>query len=152
MSQLENVSGVYPQPTFETLARCRMRLRPCVVWGARSGSTTWLRSSPNTIAPVGPAGRQSTRHRQTGQTPDERFRPECLQPVPMIPQDYRDSIDTLIQRLSACVSTATVIAYRHAMSTSAHRKGGSSSITIYDPRQEIVRYGRCWRRGQTLGA
>ena len=31
-------------------------------------------------------------------------------------------------------------------------KADSSSVTIYDQHQEIVRYPRCWRRGQTFGA
>jgi len=31
-------------------------------------------------------------------------------------------------------------------------KADSSSVTIYDQHHEIVRYPRCWRRGQTLGA
>jgi hypothetical protein len=31
-------------------------------------------------------------------------------------------------------------------------KADSSSLTIYDQHQEIVRYARSWQRGQTLGA
>jgi Mu transposase, C-terminal domain len=31
-------------------------------------------------------------------------------------------------------------------------KADSSSVTIYDQHQEIVRYPRCWQRGQTFGA
>jgi Mu transposase, C-terminal domain len=31
-------------------------------------------------------------------------------------------------------------------------KADSSSVTIYDKLHEIVRYARCWQRGQTFGA
>ena len=91
-------------------------------------------------------------HRETGQTPDARFRPECLQPVPMH-LDYRDSVEALVHkdiRLSFdgnryCVPPRYV---GHRLTV----KADSSSVTIYDQYREIVRYARSFRRGQTFGA
>ena len=92
------------------------------------------------------------RHRETGQTPEERFRPECLQPVPM-QLDYRDNIDALVHkeiRLSFD-GNRYCVPPRH-VGRRLTVKADSSSITIYDQHQEIVRYPRSWRRGQTFGA
>src|SRR5207247_7361384 len=36
------------------------------------------------------------RHRESGQTPEERFRPECLRPLTAIELDYRDNVDVLV--------------------------------------------------------
>ena len=93
------------------------------------------------------------RHRETNQTPQERFQPEALRAVPAIPADYRDVTEALVHkdlRLSFdgnryCVPPRYV--GRHLT-----LKADSSSVTVYDQHQEIVTYPRCWQRGQTLGA
>jgi hypothetical protein len=93
------------------------------------------------------------RHRETGQLPEERFQPDALRPLPAIAPDYRDSIDALVHkdlRLNFdgnryCVPPRFV---GHRLTV----KADSSSVTIYDQHQEIVRYPRCWQRGQTFGA
>lgn len=93
------------------------------------------------------------RHRETGQTPEERFRPECLRPLPTLQPDYRDRVDALVHkdlRLSFD-GNRYCAPPRHV----GHRltvKADSSSVTLYDQHQEIVRYARSWRRGQTFGA
>lgn len=92
-------------------------------------------------------------HRETAQKPDERFRSECLQPLPALIPDYRDSSEALVHkdlRLSFdgnryCVPPRYV---GHKLTV----KADSSSVTIYDQHQEIVTYARSWQRGQTLGA
>ena len=38
------------------------------------------------------------RHRETGQTPEERFRPEALHFLPAIPPDYRDTEEALVHK------------------------------------------------------
>ena len=92
-------------------------------------------------------------HRETGQTPDERFQPEALRPLPVLTPDYRDTTEALVHkdlRLSFdgnryCVPPRYV---GHKLTV----KADSSSVTIYDQQQEIVSYARCWQRGQTFGA
>src|SRR5271167_3921515 len=93
------------------------------------------------------------RHRETGQTPQERFQPEALRALPVITPDYRDIIEALVHkdlRLSFdgnryCVPPRYV--GRHLT-----LKADASSVTIYDQDQEIVAYPRCWQRGRVLGA
>jgi transposase len=93
------------------------------------------------------------RHRETGQTPEERFQAEALRSLPVITPDYRDTAEALVHkdlRLSFdgnryCVPPRYV--GRHLT-----LKADASSVTIYDQYQEIVSYARCWQRGQVLGA
>jgi transposase len=93
------------------------------------------------------------RHRETGQTPEQRFQPEALRSLPAITPDYRDTAEALVHkdlRLSFdgnryCVPSRYV--GRHLT-----LKADASSVTLYDQDREIVSYARCWQRGQTLGA
>jgi transposase len=92
-------------------------------------------------------------HRETGQAPDDRFRPEALRPLPLLAPDYRDSSEALVHkdlRLSFdgnryCVPPRYV---GHKLTV----KADASTLTIYDQTHEIVSYARCWERGQTFGA
>jgi transposase len=91
-------------------------------------------------------------HRETRQTPDERFRPECLNPLPPMTPDYRDMASPLVRKDARlhfdgnrycvhpryCGSNLTV-------------RADSQSVAIYDHDNEVTRYARCWQRGQTLG-
>ncbi len=93
------------------------------------------------------------RHRETRQTPEERFRIEALRPLPAIAPDYRDTAEALVHkdlRLAFdgnryCVPPRYV-GYKLTVKANAH------AVTIYDQQQEVVSYARCWRRGQVLGA
>ena len=93
------------------------------------------------------------RHRETGETPEDRFQSETLRALPVIVPDYRDTAEALVHkdlRLSFdgnryCVPPRYV---GHQLTV----KADSSSVTIYDQDHEIVSYARCWQRGQTLGA
>jgi hypothetical protein len=93
------------------------------------------------------------RHRETGHSPEERFQPESLRPLPALLPDYRDSAEALVHkdlRLSFdgnryCVPPRYV---GHKLIV----KADASSVTIYDQHHEIVCYPRCWERGQTFGA
>jgi hypothetical protein len=93
------------------------------------------------------------RHRETGQTPRERFQLEALQSLPVITPDYRDTAEARVHkdlRLSFdgnryCVPPRYV---GHHLTI----KADASSLTIYDQQQEIVSYARCWQRGQVVGA
>lgn len=93
------------------------------------------------------------RHRETGQTPEDRFRVEALLPVPSITTDYRDHADALTHKdlRLAFDGNRYCVPPRYV----GHRltiKADSSSLTIYDQHQEIVSYPRSWKRGQTFGA
>ncbi|HZD11036.1 MAG TPA: IS21 family transposase, partial [Candidatus Binatia bacterium] len=93
------------------------------------------------------------RHRETGQTPEERFRPEALHLLPAIAPDYRDVAEAVVHkdlRLAFdgnhyCVPPRYV-GYQLTV------KADASSVTLYDQHQEIISYARCWQRGQVLGA
>jgi len=92
-------------------------------------------------------------HRETGQTPEERFRVEALRPLAALNSDYRDSAEVLVHKdlrlhfdgNRYCVPPRYV---GRKLTVKAH----SSSVTVYDQHHEIVSYARCWQRGQTFGA
>jgi hypothetical protein len=92
------------------------------------------------------------RHRETNQTPQERFQPEDLRAAPGIPCDYRDNAEGLVHKdlrlyfdgNHYCVPPRYI--GRHLTI-----KADSSSVTIYDKHYEIVSYARCWQRAQTVG-
>src|SRR5881296_3927534 len=93
------------------------------------------------------------RHRESGQTPEERFRPECLRPLPAIAPDYRDNVDALVHKdLRLSFDGNRYCVPPRYVGRRLIVKADSSSVTIYDQHQEIVRYPRCWQRGQTFGA
>jgi len=93
------------------------------------------------------------RHRETGQTPEERFRPEALRLLPAVTSDYRDTTEAQVYkdlRLAFdgnryCVPPRYV---GHWLTV----KADAGTVTIYDQHQEIISYARCWQRGQVLGA
>ena len=93
------------------------------------------------------------RHRETGQSPDKRFQPESLRPLPTMLPDYRDVAEALVHkdlRLSFdgnryCVPARYV---GHKLTV----KADASSVTIYDQHHEVACYARSWQRGQTFGA
>jgi transposase len=93
------------------------------------------------------------RHRETGQTPEERFRPESMRPLPAIAPDYRDSVDALVHKdLRLSFDGNRYCVPPRYVGRRLIVKADSSSVTIYDQHQEIVRYPRSWWRGQTFGA
>jgi transposase len=93
------------------------------------------------------------KHRETGEVPDQRFRPEFLRPIALLAPDYRDSVEAVVHkdlRLSFdgnryCVPPRYV---GHKLTV----KADSSGLTIYDQSKEIVSYPRSWERGRTFGA
>jgi transposase len=92
-------------------------------------------------------------HRETGQKPDERFQPDVLRPLPALAPDYRDSADALVHKdLRLCFDGNRYCVPPRYVGHNLTVKADSSSVTIYDQHQEIVRYARSWQRGQTIGA
>ncbi len=92
-------------------------------------------------------------HRETRERPMERFQPEALRPLPIIPYDYRDTTEALVHKDLRLQfdSNKYCVPHRYV----GHRltvKADSSAVTIYDRVNEVVSYPRSWRRGQTFGA
>ena len=96
--------------------------------------------------------RQSSRNRP--ERPTNVFSPRLCGSLPLIAAGLsRHAPKLSCIKISGCLSTATAIVCRHAMSgRQLTVKADASSVTIYDQHQEIVRYARCWQRGQTFGA
>lgn len=92
-------------------------------------------------------------HRETRQRPCDRFRPDCLRPLPALTPDYRDSVEALVQKdLRLQFDDNRYCAPPHLVGQRLVVKADSSSVALYHRNQEIVRYARSWRRGQTFGA
>jgi transposase len=93
------------------------------------------------------------RHRETGQIPEERFQQDALRPLPAIAADYRDAAEALVHKdLRLNFDGNRYCVPPRFVGRRLTVKADSSSITIYDQHQEIVRYPRSWQRGQTFGA
>lgn len=92
-------------------------------------------------------------HRETRQTPRERFRPDVLRALPAVDPDYRDTVEALVHKdLRLHFDGNRYCVPARFISRRLTVKADSQSVTLYEGRREIVRYPRCWRRGQTLGA
>jgi transposase len=92
------------------------------------------------------------RHRETNQTPQERFQPEALRAVPAITPDYRDVAQAWVHKdLRLCFDGNRYCVPPRYVGRQLTIKADSSSVTIYDQHQEIVAYARCWQRGQVVG-
>ena len=92
-------------------------------------------------------------HRETRERPLERFKPEALRPLPIIPYDYRDSTEALVHKDLRLRFDGNRYCVPHRyVARRLTIKADSSAVTIYDRVEEIVSYARSWRRGQTFGA
>jgi transposase len=92
-------------------------------------------------------------HRETRQRPVDRFQPDALRPLPVIPYDYRDTVEALVHKDLRLQFDGNRYCVPHRyVGRRLTIKADSGSVTIYDRVHEIVRYSRCWRRGQTFGA
>jgi transposase len=93
-------------------------------------------------------------HRETRQRPCDRFRPDCLRPLPALAPDYRDTAEVFIHKdLRWHFDGNRYCAPARFVGQRLIAKADSYSVALYDPQgTEIVRYPRAFRRGQTLGA
>ncbi len=92
-------------------------------------------------------------HRETRDRPMDRFKADALRPLPVIPYDYRDTVEALVYKdLRLHFDGNRYCVPPRFVGRRLTLKADSSSVTIYDRVNEIVSYPRCWRRGQTLGA
>jgi transposase len=92
-------------------------------------------------------------HRETRERPMDRFKADALRPLPVIPYDYRDTVEALVHKdLRLQFDGNRYCVPPRFVDRRLTLKADSSSVTIYNRVQEIVSYPRSWRRGQTLGA
>jgi transposase len=92
-------------------------------------------------------------HRETRERPLERFQPEALRPLPVIPDDYRDASEALVHKDLRLPFDGNRYCVPHRyVGRRLTIKADSSSIAIYNRVEEVVSYARSWRRGQTFGA
>src|ERR1700756_2715956 len=92
-------------------------------------------------------------HRETGQAPEERCRVETLRSLPALNSDYRDTAEVVAHKdLRLHFDGNRYCVPPRYVGRKLTVKADSSSVTIYDQHHEVVRYARCWQRGQTFGA
>jgi transposase len=92
-------------------------------------------------------------HRETRERPAERFQPEALRPLPIIPYDYRDTREVLVHKDLRLQFDGNKYCVPHRyVGQRLTVKADSSAVTIYERVNEVVSYPRSWRRGQTFGA
>ena len=92
-------------------------------------------------------------HRETREIPDERFRPECLRPLPPLMPEYRDTALPLVHKdIRLYFDGNRYCVHPKYVGFRLTVKADSQSVAIYDHDHEVARYVRCWRRGQTFGA
>jgi hypothetical protein len=92
-------------------------------------------------------------HSETRERPLDRFKPEALRPLPVIPYDYRDSSEARVQKdlRLRFDGNRYCVPHRH-VGRKLTIKADSGAVTIYWRVEEVVSYARSWRRGQTFGA
>lgn len=92
-------------------------------------------------------------HSETREIPDERFRPDALRPLPSVEADYRDSAQPRVHKdIRLRFDGNRYCVPPRFVGCQLTVRADSYSVVIYDHQREIVRYPRCWQRGQTLGA
>jgi hypothetical protein len=92
-------------------------------------------------------------HSETRERPLDRFKPEALRPLPIIPYDYRDSTEALVHKdLRLSFDGNRYCVPHRYVGRRLTIKADSGAVTIYDRVEEVVSYARSWRRGQTFGA
>jgi len=92
-------------------------------------------------------------HRETRQRPMDRFQPAALRQLPVIPYDYRDSVEALVHKDLRVQFDANRYCVPHRyVGRRLTVKADSGSVAIYNRVEEVVSYARSYRRGQTFGA
>ena len=83
----------------------------------------------------------------------DRFQPEALRPLPVVPYDYRDAAEALVHKDLRIQFDANRYCVPHRyVGRRLTVKADSSSVSIYNRGEEVASYPRSYRRGQTFGA
>ncbi len=92
------------------------------------------------------------RHAETRDTPRDRFRPDCLRPLPDIDADYRDIATPMVHKdLRFCFDGNRYCAPPSAVGRRITVKADESTVTLYEQERELTSYPRSWARAQTIG-
>ena len=92
-------------------------------------------------------------HRETRQQPVDRFQPEALRPLLVIPYDYRDTVEALVHKDLRIQFDANRYCVPHRyVGRRLTVKADAGSVVIYNRVEEVASYARSYRRGQTFGA
>ena len=92
-------------------------------------------------------------HRETRQSPDERFDPKKLRPLPPLIPDCRDTAAALVHKdIRLQFDGNRYCVPPRYVGQRLTVKADSQSVVIYDKDNVVVQYVRSWRRGQTFGA
>jgi len=92
-------------------------------------------------------------HSETRERPLDRFKPEALRPLPVIPYDYRDSSEATVQKDLRLRFDGNRYCVPHRyVGRRLTIKADAGNVTIYNRGEDVVSYARSWRRGQTFGA
>jgi len=92
-------------------------------------------------------------HRETGQSPEQRFQPEALRPLPTLVPDYRDSLPAQAHKdLRLWFDGNRYCVPPRCVGRALTVKADASGVAIYDQQHLVAEYARSWQRGQTLGA
>jgi transposase len=93
------------------------------------------------------------KHRETGQTPEERFQPAALRPLPTLHDDYRDTAGALVHKDTRLSFDGNryCVPPRYA-GQQLVIKADAYCVTIYDNAREVTAYPRCYGRNQIIGA
>jgi len=92
-------------------------------------------------------------HRETGQTPEQRFQPEALRMLPAVVPDYRDTEQARVCKdLRLHFDGNRYCAPPRYVGRYLTIKADASSVTLYDQHQQVISYPRSWQRNQVIGA
>lgn len=93
------------------------------------------------------------KHRETGQTPEERFQAESLRPLPALDPDYRDTAEAIVHKdLRLWFDANRYCVPPRYVGRQLTVKADAQTVTLLDGPREIVSYPRCYARGQVIGA
>jgi hypothetical protein len=91
-------------------------------------------------------------HRETGQTPEERFQLEALRPLPTLDPDYRDTAEATVHKdLRLWFDSNRYCAPPRCVGRQLTIKADAQTVTLYDGPRQIVSYPRCYARGEVIG-
>lgn len=91
------------------------------------------------------------KHQTTGERPIDRFKPECLRPLPNFIPDCRETVEVLVYKDFAVRFDAN--SYTVPPWTIGKRlilKADQSDVTIYNNQKIVARHQRCWQRKQRV--
>jgi len=92
-------------------------------------------------------------HRETGQTPQQRFQPGRLRPLPEPPPDCRETATAMVHKdIRLHFDGNRYCVPPRLVGVRLTLKADAQSVSIYHRQREVAVYPRSWGRGHTFGA